>query len=78
MVKLLNSVDSGADAKEGYPEPVLPSPEPLLAQFAGRTVYTHNETVDERLTSVYWLSIPSDEGETEIENVSEATCRSVT
>lgn len=66
IVTLLNSEDSEVDRKEMYPEPVLPSPEPLLGQFAGRTVYSHGETVDERLTSAYWLSTPSEEGETEI------------
>lgn len=69
LIKLLDSADIGPETKETYAEPVLPMPEPLLVQFAGRTVYTLTETVDERLTSVYWLSMPSDEGETEMENV---------
>ncbi|XP_060534477.1 protein virilizer [Cylas formicarius] len=55
-----------AESREAAP---LPPPEPLLAQFAGRLVYGNAETCDERLTARYWLALPSDEPDTELESV---------
>lgn len=48
---------------------VLPAAESLLVQFAGRTVYTSTDAVDERLTVTYWLMPPRDEGFVESESV---------
>lgn len=67
LVKLLNGASS--PAKENYAEPVLPAPESLLIQFSGRQVYTSSGLDDNRLTSAYWLSAPSEESEGEPENV---------
>lgn len=50
-------------------EATLPAPETLLTQFAGRPVFTLTETAEERLTSTYWLSSPSDEVDNDLENV---------
>lgn len=57
------------DLKENYMEPVLPNPESLLCQFTDRQVFTVTEAIDERLTSAYWLSTPSEYVESDIENV---------
>ena len=70
IIKLLNLSPSSGDNKEIYSEPILPPPEPLLVQFAGRTIFSSTDTVDERLTSQYWLSAPNSDGENDIENVS--------
>ena len=51
-------------------EPVLPLPEPLLTQFAGRTVFTLSEAMNQRLTSTFWLSVPTEDSDIELENVS--------
>lgn len=42
------------------------SPETLVAQFAARTVYVIGEASDERLTSSYWLNVPSASGEDDV------------
>ena len=57
------------DSKENYMEPILPNPESLLCQFTHRQVFTVTEAIDERLTSAYWLSTPSEYVEPDIENV---------
>lgn len=46
-------------------ETPLPPAEALVAQFAARTVYSVAEANDERLTSSYWLNVPSASGEEE-------------
>ncbi|XP_049874131.1 protein virilizer [Pectinophora gossypiella] len=47
-------------------EPSPLSPEPLVAQFAARTVYAIGEASDERLTSSYWLNVPSAGGDDDV------------
>lgn len=75
LIKLLENSVKGVVEK--IAEVILPSPETLLVQFSGRTVFMYSEPVDERLTASYWLSLPNDEGENENENVifSKVLCR---
>lgn len=54
-------------------EATLPSPDTLVAQFAVRTVYSIGEANDERLTSSYWLNVPSASGEDDV-NDSDLVC----
>ncbi|XP_072392863.1 protein virilizer [Diabrotica undecimpunctata] len=51
-------------------EIILPAPETLLTQFSRRLVFSSADACDERLTSTYWLGLPSDEGENDLEHVS--------
>ncbi|KAM3958579.1 LOW QUALITY PROTEIN: VIR_N domain-containing protein [Aphomia sociella] len=55
-------------------EPVLPQPETLVAQFASRTIYTIGEANDERLTSSYWLNVPSASGEDDVNDNELVAC----
>lgn len=49
---------------------MLPPPESLLIQFAGRQVYSSADAMNDRLTSSYWLSLPTtDETDGDVENV---------
>ncbi|XP_045461756.1 protein virilizer [Harmonia axyridis] len=68
---LLNSLNNEIenDAIESFSEPILPLPEPLLAQFSHRVVYNCTDTFNERLTAEYWLSVPNEETDSEIENI---------
>lgn len=50
---------------EASEAPIL-TPETLVAQFAARTVYAIGEASDERLTSSYWLNVPSASGEDDV------------
>lgn len=67
LIKLLE--DNSALIKEEYVETILPTPEPLLEQFARRTVFGFSDIINERLTVAYWLSPPNDEGDVDLENV---------
>lgn len=69
IINLLNSEPSAEETKDPPSEVILPQPETLLAQFAGRAVFTTSEVSDERLTSSYWLSVPTDETDVDAENV---------
>lgn len=51
-------------------EPILPSPETLLGQFACRPVYVLTDASEEQMTSAYWLSAPSDEAASDVDHVS--------
>ncbi|XP_004924183.1 protein virilizer isoform X1 [Bombyx mori] len=54
--------ERGSPPPEG-PEAVPAAPDSLVAQFATRTVHSPGEPADERLTTGYWLNIPSASGE---------------
>ena len=55
-------------------EPVLTPPEPLLAQFSERAVFTLTDDEDDRLSATYWLATPMvDEQETEVDMVSQVS-----
>lgn len=69
IISLMNTPQTGEESKNGIIEPLLPVPESLLTQFAGRAVFTTSDISDERLTSSYWLSVPTDETDTDSENV---------
>lgn len=69
IINLLNTQQIVEDTKNSISEPLLPVPESLLTQFAGRSVFTTSDTSDERLSSSYWLSCPTDETDVESENV---------
>ncbi|XP_044750585.1 protein virilizer isoform X2 [Coccinella septempunctata] len=68
---LLNSLNNETQVEGGeiFTEPTLPIPEPLLAQFSRRVVYNCTDTFNERLTAEYWLSVPNEETDSEIENI---------
>lgn len=69
VLKCLN-LDTADEVKEAYTELVLPTPESLLVQFSGRQVYTSADAINDRLTSTYWLSLPTtDETDGDLENV---------
>lgn len=62
--------DQTEEVKETYSELVLPPPESLLIQFSGRQVYSSVDAMNDRLTSTYWLSLPTtDESDGDVENV---------
>lgn len=64
VVKLIHS--DPPKVKELLEEPSLPEPETLLVQFSSRLIFTSSDVCDDdRLSIRYWLSIPSDEIETE-------------
>ncbi|CAH1155610.1 unnamed protein product [Phaedon cochleariae] len=50
-------------------EIILAAPESLLVQFSCRAIFSSSDVCDERLTASYWLAVPSDEGENELEHV---------
>ena len=51
-------------------EPVLPSPAPLINQFAMRATYVIGDVEDDRLTTSYWLALPAgDESDQELDLV---------
>lgn len=60
-----------SESKEPSAEILLHGPESLLVQFSGRTIYTSSDAVDDRLTASFWLSPPRDEGDTDLEHVSQ-------
>ncbi|KAL3285082.1 hypothetical protein HHI36_019206 [Cryptolaemus montrouzieri] len=68
LVSLLSN-DQTSDTEETYSEPILPNPESLLSQFSARVVYNCTDTFNERLTAEYWLSLPNEETDSEIENI---------
>ncbi|XP_018577529.1 protein virilizer isoform X2 [Anoplophora glabripennis] len=68
LLKLLEE-DKKEESKETYTEIMLPAPETLLVQFSCRTVFSSVDACDERLTARYWLAAPTDEGDTDMENV---------
>ncbi|XP_056632492.1 protein virilizer isoform X1 [Diorhabda sublineata] len=72
LTALLKLLQDGVDAnKESNPivETNLPAPESLLVQFSKRLVFSSSDACDERLTSTYWLGLPTDEGENDSEHV---------
>lgn len=69
LLKVLEE-ESTEVIKKTYQEVLLPAPEPLLAQYAHRTIFSSADASDERLTTRYWLATPADEGEADLENVS--------
>ncbi|CAG9862506.1 unnamed protein product [Phyllotreta striolata] len=48
----------------------VPAPDTLLVQFSQRMVFSSSDACDERLTANYWLGLPSDETENDLEHVS--------
>lgn len=68
VIKHLNT-DNPSETKEAHPEPNLPPPEPLLIQFSCRQIYSSAEAVNDRLTSNYWLSHPTDENDGDAEHI---------
>ncbi|KAJ2943498.1 hypothetical protein O0L34_g16605 [Tuta absoluta] len=61
----LRSFKSCDDPCTPPPSPAPQPPEPLVAQFAARTVYAAGEAADERLTASYWLNVPQHTGDEE-------------
>ncbi|KAL0822142.1 hypothetical protein ABMA28_004275 [Loxostege sticticalis] len=55
-------------------EPAMPAPETLVAQFAARVIYAIGEPSDERLTSSYWLNVPSASGEDDVNDNELVSC----
>lgn len=47
-------------------DPLLPAPEPLVAQFAARQIYIIGDSSDERLTTGYWLNVPAASGDDDV------------
>lgn len=71
LLKYLSSEKSEADKEKDSlkcTESILPPSESLLNQFSSRIIYTTSDSVDDRLTTAYWLSSPADEGDVDIEN----------
>ncbi|CAG9794117.1 unnamed protein product [Diatraea saccharalis] len=52
----------------------LPPPETLVAQFSARIIYTIGEPNDERLTSSYWLNVPSVGGDDDVNDNELVSC----
>lgn len=51
-------------------EPLLPSPDSLLAQFSARQVFVVGDVDDDRLTAGYWLTVPlPDDQDSEMQQV---------
>ncbi|XP_047993282.1 protein virilizer [Leguminivora glycinivorella] len=76
IASLINSCLQKLKPSEEAPEvaeTILPAPETLVAQFAARTIYAIGEASDERLTSSYWLNLPSVGGEEDV-NDNELVC----
>ncbi|KAJ8972217.1 hypothetical protein NQ314_000278 [Rhamnusium bicolor] len=69
LLKLLEE-NSSEENIETYTEIVIPAPDTLLVQFACRTIFSSADACDERLTARYWLAAPTDEGDSDMENVS--------
>ncbi|XP_059058028.1 protein virilizer [Achroia grisella] len=55
-------------------EAVLPPPDTLVAQFAARIIYTTGEANHERLTSSYWLNVPSAGGDDDVNDNELVSC----
>ncbi|XP_052758960.1 protein virilizer [Galleria mellonella] len=55
-------------------ESVLPPPDTLVAQFAARIIYSIGEANDERLTSSYWLNVPSASGDDDVNDNELVSC----
>lgn len=70
LLKVLDEETSECNKKSTFQEILLPPPETLLVQYAHRTIFSSADACDEHLTTQYWLAIPADEGETDLENVS--------
>lgn len=69
LIQSLNSTSDTEIATENIVEVLLPASDMLLAQFSSRPVYTLMDVTEERLMTAYWLSIPQDENESEVEHV---------
>lgn len=69
MIKRLNALENDASIGN-LSEILLPPSDSLLGQFACRPIYTLVDLSEERLTTVYWLSSPQDDGDSEAEHVS--------
>lgn len=68
LLKALNV--SSIEKMEPPVEPLLPPSESLLVQFNGRSIFTiTNEVTDERMSTAYWLSAPTDENDADQEQV---------
>ncbi|XP_076274997.1 protein virilizer-like isoform X2 [Rhynchophorus ferrugineus] len=68
FLKQLQTLDQESE-NEIPQEVLLPPPESLLTQYASRIICSSSDACDERLTDRYWLTIPADEGEGELETV---------
>lgn len=69
VIETLNS-DKTNEMKETHNEIILPPQESLLVQFAGRQVYSAADAMNDRLTSSYWLTLPTtDETDGDVDNV---------
>ncbi|KAK4877295.1 hypothetical protein RN001_009801 [Aquatica leii] len=66
---VINLIKEPQKPKDILVEPVLVPPQSLLLQFAGRPIFTLTDVIDEQLTSTYWLSVPSYEPSTDVDNV---------
>ncbi|CAH0730103.1 unnamed protein product, partial [Brenthis ino] len=55
-------------------DPLLPAPEPLVAQFAARQIYIIGDSSDERLTTGYWLNVPAASGEDDVNDTELMSC----
>ncbi|CAH2981543.1 unnamed protein product [Chilo suppressalis] len=52
----------------------LPTPESLVAQFSARIIYAIGEASDERLTTSFWLNVPSASGEDDVNDSELVSC----
>ncbi|XP_066149127.1 protein virilizer [Euwallacea fornicatus] len=68
FLKQLKGIDRVGTSKVPQ-EVILPTPEVLLTQYSCRIVFSSSDACDERLTDRYWLVIPTEEGEVELETV---------
>ncbi|XP_054285555.1 protein virilizer-like isoform X1 [Macrosteles quadrilineatus] len=70
LIRLLEEEGSKPLETKEVPEPMLPSPDTLLAQFSARPVFVVGEVEDDRLAAGYWLSVPPpDDQDSEMQQV---------
>ncbi|CAG9763201.1 unnamed protein product [Ceutorhynchus assimilis] len=69
LTLFLKQLDQPTTTASTAEEVLLPTPQPLLAQYSGRIISSSSDACDERLTDRYWLILPSEEGEGELETV---------
>ncbi|CAK1585840.1 unnamed protein product [Parnassius mnemosyne] len=74
LASQLQKMKSSDDPPADVPDPILPAPETLVAQFAARTMYTIGDANDERLTSSYWLNVPSASGDDDVNDSELVVC----
>ncbi|KAL1500859.1 hypothetical protein ABEB36_006283 [Hypothenemus hampei] len=69
FLKQLLQSSSDEVGKGEIQETVLSSPESLLTQFSSRVVFSSLDACNERLTAQYWLALPTEDHEGEIETM---------